>query len=373
MVTKFKVDSKVLDWAISTTDLSEEQVYEKIEKFQLTKWKTGEKEPTINQIQQFAKEFHIPFGYLFLKTPPKEVNVNLAFRTIENRPAKISRGFQEVIEIMQTRQEWMKDELVDSGASVLELVGKFSNEKNADKIADYITNIFTFSELRKRRNINDFYNDLKSKISAQNIMVMQDGIVNGNTHRSLSTDEVRAFVLMDDYAPLIFLNTQDAKTAKIFSLLHEFVHILRGSDEVLSVDRQTDEERFINKVVEKVLMPEVEFKKVFDLSDLDASSRAFHVSIYAAGIRARNLGIISRDALNEIMKISHAVSKKDETNKSGGNYYNTALSKMDPGFMTRVISSYDSRKTSTTEAAKLMGVGLKTFKKVIEKFQERYD
>lgn len=373
MVTRFKIDSKVLDWAISSTDLTADQVEEKIEKFQLVKWKTGEKEPTINQIQAFAKEMHIPFGHLFLKSPPKEDNPALAFRTIENRPAKMSRGFQEVIQRMQTRQEWMKDELIDSGASSLEIVGKFSNERKTDKIADYINAILQFSSLRKIRNIDTFYKSLKSKISQQRVMVMQDGTVNGNTQRSLSTDEVRAFVLIDDYAPLIFLNTQDAKTAKIFSLLHEFVHILRGSDEVLSKERQTEEERFINKVVEKVLMPEVEFRNKFEIEDIDKTSRLFHVSIYAAGIRAKNLNLITQEELNEIMSIPHFVPRTDNNESGGGNYYNTALSKMDPAFMDRIINSYNSRKTSTTEAADLIGVSLKSFKKVITKFQERYN
>lgn len=374
MVTRFKIDSQVLDWAISNTDLSDEQVSEKIEKFKLVKWKTGEIEPTINQIQLFAKEFHIPFGYLFLKTPPIENNVPLAFRTIENRPAKISRGFQEVIQRMQTRQEWMKDEVVDSGGTSLEIVGKFVSERDASQIADFIRGTLNFSDISRKRNIDEFYKVLKSAISKQNIMVMQDGTVNGNTHRNLSTDEVRAFVLIDNYAPLIFLNTRDAKTAKIFSLLHEFVHILRGSDEVLSTERQTTEERFINKVVEKVLMPEVEFKKRFDLSTIDESARYFHVSIYAAAIRAKNLNMISQDELQDIMKINHFIPQiDDKKDKTKGNYYNTAISKMDPVFMKKVIGSYNSRKTSTTEAADLMGVSLKSFKKFVEKFQERYN
>lgn len=371
MVTRFKISPEVLDWALNTTDLTAEQIEEQIEKFQLQKWRTGEKEPTINQIQSFAKALHIPFGHLFLKTPPKEDNPALAFRTIENRPAKMSRGFQEVIQRMQTRQEWMRDELIETGETSRSLVGKFSKEKRTDNIVDYINDTMNFSELRKIRNIDTFYRNLKYTISSQNIMVMQDGVVNGNSRRSLNIEEVRAFVLIDDYVPLIFLNTKDAKVAKIFSLLHEFVHILRGSDEVLSEERQTKEERFINKVVEKVLMPEEEFKNKFELSDISKSARLFHVSIYTAGIRAKNLNIITQKELEEIMQIPHYIPKKDKGGKA--DYYNTVLSKVDPVFMGKIIDSYNSRRTSTTEAANLMGVSLKSFKNTVSKFQERYN
>lgn len=372
MVTRFKINSEVLDWAIKSTDLSSEQIEEKIEKFEITKWKSGEKEPTINQIQNFAKEFHIPFGHLFLQKPPKQESPSLAFRTVENRPADISRGLQEVIQRMQTRQEWMRDELMDSGGTSLDIIGKFSKEKSTEVISNYISKTLNFSELRKIRNTDKFYKRLKTSISVQNIMVMQDGTVNGNSHRVLSTDEVRAFVLIDDYAPLIFLNTADAKVAKIFSLLHEYVHILRGSDEVLSSDRQTNEERFINKVVEKVLMPEVKFREKFDFNNIDESANYFHVSIYTVGIRAKHLGMITQNELNEIMKIPHKTPEKKDK-EGGGNYYNTALSKVDSIFMNRIINSYNSRRTSTTEAAKLMGISLKSFKKTVERFQERYN
>ena len=53
------------------------------------------------------------------------------------------------------------------------------------------------------------------------------------------------------------------------------------------------------------------------------------------------------------MSIPHFVPRTDNNESGGGNYYNTALSKMDPAFMDRIINSYNSRKTSTTEAADL--------------------
>jgi Zn-dependent peptidase ImmA (M78 family) len=274
---------------------------------------------------------------------------------------------------MQTRQEWMRDELIETGVTNLGIVGKFSNEKRTDTIADYIRSLLNFPALQKTTNIDLFFKKLKYNISNQNIMVMQDGVVNGNTQRSLSIKEVRAFVLIDDYAPLIFLNTQDSKPAKIFSLLHESVHILRGSEEVLSTEKQTWEERFINKVVEKVLMPKKEFENKFSLSGIEDTAHMFHVSVYAAGIRAKNLGLMQQKDLDEIIRNSHYMNKTEGKKSDGGNFYYTALSRTDPVFTNRVINSYNARKTSTTEAASLMGVSLKSFKKFIVKFQERYN
>jgi len=55
-----------------------------------------------------------------------------------------------------------------------------------------------------------------------------NGVVRQNTHKKLNIKEFRAFTLIDDYAPLIFINSNDSQNGKLFSLLHEAVHIWLG-------------------------------------------------------------------------------------------------------------------------------------------------
>lgn len=61
-----------------------------------------------------------------------------------------------------------------------------------------------------------------------------------------------AFVLNDEYAPLIFLNSNDTYRGVILSLLHEFVYLLldKNIDDILvSYDDFTYEDGFINFIV----------------------------------------------------------------------------------------------------------------------------
>jgi len=59
------------------------------------------------------------------------------------------------------------------------------------------------------------------------IVILQSGYVGSNTHRSLSVDEFRGFVLADPYAPIIFLNAKDTRNDrnewKCYSCIRELV------------------------------------------------------------------------------------------------------------------------------------------------------
>ena len=48
---------------------------------QLQEWIDGKKKPTVNQLADFAKTVHIPFGFFFLEKLPEIKNTVPLFRT----------------------------------------------------------------------------------------------------------------------------------------------------------------------------------------------------------------------------------------------------------------------------------------------------
>ena len=64
------IHPKMLEWAYRRAGFTEEKAVKAFP--ELACWLSGEKLPTVNQLQQFARRFYVPFGYLFLHEVPAE-------------------------------------------------------------------------------------------------------------------------------------------------------------------------------------------------------------------------------------------------------------------------------------------------------------
>ncbi|BAP84841.1 hypothetical protein LOOC260_102630 [Paucilactobacillus hokkaidonensis JCM 18461] len=361
--TRIKIKESLKQWAFETTDLGEDTL---VEITQRNKWLQQSSklylQPTVKQLGAFATRLHIPFGSLLLDKPPKTEDIRLAFRTQQNVPAEVSLNVRDIIYEMRRKQSWFKEE---SGLAnqKLSIVGSASKLNNAETL-NAVLNLLTLNHFNSPR---DLFNDLRDQLAHLGILNMQKGNAGLGTTRPLDVSELRAFVLLDDYAPLIFINQKDSYTARIFSLIHEFIHILHGSDELLS-DKDTDvtEERNINKIVSAFLMPEGKFKNIFKNHDINKTARYFNTSPEAAAIRAQEIGLINN--INEVAILSNSGSLKKS---SGGNPYNNALTLNDKRYMNALVSAQETGTIQPTQAATLIGISYKMLDKTIETFNER--
>lgn len=359
---EFQISRKMIDWiadkeGITVNDLADKLVPKKQDKFL-----NGIVNKSI--AEKLVKLGKIPFGYLFLQTPPESKLEQIPdFRqTVGATP--LTKDFYDTFYDIEYKQSWYKEYLHEVGNTTeLDFVGKFKyKDSSYEKVATDICNRIGFDitkELPKLKN-DSYFKKLSELIEKIGILVFKNGIVGTNTHRPLNVQEFRGFAIADKIAPIIFINGNDSFSAQIFTLCHELAHIWVGETGVSNWSYEKDIESFCNKVAAEILMPHVEFCKHWNTNEdqsyadkIENLSNYFKVSKYTIAIKALTLNLISNDIL-EIIKVNFITKVKKSS--SGGNFYNN-IPLRNSNKLTNIIVSYAiTQKLPLREAGNLLNI-----------------
>lgn len=384
MTATFKVNRDVLKWVVNQTDIPPNELYNEFKK--LKTWLSEDSEISVAQIEKLSNKTKIPFGYFFMSSVPKEDNRLADFRTIENLEIKkMSRNLIDVIKEMEVKQAWMRDYLIENGAEPFSFIGKYNINSPYKTVSNDILETLNLESSwnTKIRNPYECYKFLKNTISKAGILVMQASFVGNQTQRRLDLEEFRAFVLIDDYAPLIFINSLDSDTAKLFSIVHELVHIWLGKEEIFNLndvaDNESNEynnlklERFCNKVTGEFLLPENILLEQYKYSqNIFELAKLFNVSPHFTAIRLKEVNLIDEFKVQKILdeikfeyKKLDYIKRNEEKEEIVIPYYNLKKSRYDRRFLNAIKNSVDTGYTNYTEAYTLTGAKGKTFTKLM--------
>jgi Zn-dependent peptidase ImmA (M78 family) len=197
---------------------------------------------------------------------------------------------------------------------------------------------------------------------------MVSGIVGSNTHRKLNPQEFRGFALVDELAPLVFVNGADTKAAQIFTLSHELAHIWLGQSAVSDVDMAVGSanaiERWCNQVAAEFLVPldalgTVEVQQPDLTEQLERIARTFKVSTLVALRRIHDAGYLPdaryRSAYAYERDRVLALMDEGSTSGSGGNFYNTQAVRVGRRFAKAIIESTLEGQTLYRDAYQMLG------------------
>ena len=376
------VQPTVLDWAIQRTQF--EDVSENVIET-LTQWRDGIKKPTFKQLEDISKKTHIPFGYFFMQMPPKENFPLVEYRTVNSETIQHpSRNLIDTVNAMQAAQDWMEDYCRKNDFDPLPFVGRSSLDGDYKMIA---------LDIRKELDLDiDWFKECRDAASSflyirehatdSGVLVMKNGVVGNNTHRKLNINEFRAFTLVNKYAPLIFINSNDSDNGRLFSLLHELAHIWLGRDSLYnepygSYGEVSRLEQLCNAIAAEILVPDELFKEQWYSVSGDTEEKQgilakyFKCSRFVIVLKALNNAFIDKDTFNRLFAILKKNYQKTFKPKQGGggDYYQTFAAKWDNRFMRALIESTKSGETLYTEAYSLTGTHGKTFDNLIHEMR----
>jgi len=379
------VKPAIIKWARGIHKLTQAGLAEKVNvhENQIAKWESGKTQPTLAQAETLARKLRIPYGYLFLSTPPPLEDPLPDLRTRRNRrPKRLSVNAREAVYGVLDIQDWYREYRLEYDQQKLPFVGKFRLTDDPKLIAQDIRSTLGIDvELRASiRTINAYVTAVGAQAESKGVLMMQSGIVGNNQSRPLSVDEFQGFVVADEIVPIIFINSRDYIAARIFTLAHELAHLWVGKSGIVNPNEGVteqqrnldlpDTERVCNVVATEILVPEAEFLSAYEgyEGSLNQLSAHFRVSRIVILRRSHELALITSDEFfARYYGLQRTMEKKKKKRKGGPpDYLFNVATRHSPTFTDSIIKDVRIGGTLVRDGASLLHMRTPTFSRMVE-------
>jgi len=366
-MTRVAIHPEMFRWARERAGLDRLALAARFKR--LEAWEAGDVQPTVRQLEDYARATHAPVGYFFLLEPPVEALPIPDFRTVANRAiARPSPNLLDTVYACQQRQDWYRDHARVTGQVPLPFVGSLTRATTPVEAAAQLRQVLAFS-VEARRACSTWTEALRAFIEQADqagVMVMVSGVVLNNNTRHLDPQEFRGFALSDEWAPLVFINGADSKAAQMFTLAHELAHLWLGqtalSDVSADVVSDNATESWCNKVAAELLVPMASFlgELMVDESIADTLrrlARHFKVSSLVILRRLLDAGRIDRNTFFAAYREELARLREIETRGTGGgDFYRTTAARVSKRFARALVESTLEGRTLFRDAFHMLGI-----------------
>jgi len=255
------VNPDLLVWARESINMDLHEAAKKIgvKAERLREWEDGHKRPTIIQAREMSRVYRRPLSVFYLPERPSTLGFSVPhdFRRLpKDQPSDLS---SELITEIR-RIEYLRDAAIEIAEEPPEnpkqFVGVVRLGERVETVSQQAMGFLDvpMSVRRSWRTYYDALNAWKDAIERQGVLVMHLDRVD--------IEEVRGIVIAEPVFPLIAVNGKDSPVGRIFTLIHEFIHLMLGatgmSNMRLGRRPRTHEQRveqFCNRIAGEVLVP----------------------------------------------------------------------------------------------------------------------
>ena len=196
----------------------------------------------------------------------------------------------------------------------------------------------------------------------------------------MPVEEVRGFSLFEANRPVIVLNQSDALSARIFTLFHEYCHLLLAQpgiclpeEGVFTHGRKV--EPYCNRFAAALLVPATDLQEQPRVNvplDKGIASLAHRYWVSRPVIlgRMRTLGALSARAYQEAMgRLSQKPSRAPRPRKGGPSMVNRVFSERGRTFVSMVMDAMARDVITINDATSYLGIKLKHLQKVAARIE----
>lgn len=372
------ITPEVLQWARLLDLITVEEISTKLKVApeKIESWENGTEYPTFNQAKSMAKQYRVPFAYLYLPdTPHKTKRLDkVDYRTFGNAGlSAMSRELRWFLRDIEERRDTMIELYNESETEIVGFQKKVNDTANENDIASEIRTILKIDDKKQNhfRKPEVALSYCISELENLGFLVFQA--------TKIDPEEMRGLSIAYEEFPIIALNRKDEPSARLFTLFHEIVHILTQTsgicnDMVSNEMLQNNIEMFCNRVAGIALVPETTLKsngniaKIkqygFDDSYIYALARDFAVSREVIINRLWKVGIISKQTYFDTLKRYTDEYKEYKKNKKTG-FLPPAIDKgsqVGKLYAKAVLSALHSETISPRQASNyLLGLHMQHF------------
>lgn len=347
----------------------------------LESWENGTAQPTINQAETLAKAYRRPFAVFFLPKVPRDFTLLQDFRAKTSAP--LGTGAIFIMREIQQKQQWLRELYEDNKEEPLPFVGRFSPASNPQEVAaDMLATLgINPAAYPSTNHLREWIN----RAEAKGICVSRTSFIHSNL--KLDSEEFQGFVIADNLAPFVFVNSDDWDAPQLFTLVHELAHIWIAESGITNVPRPGAEmkasshptELFCNEVAANALMPAALMQSLarHALGSYDGirqTAKRIGVSTLALLVRSLKMGLFPLETYKkhktradaefrafEKQEAEKKAKQKAAGKKGGPNYYTLQLGKNGTLFTKIVIDAFNGGVIPPTQASSLLNVQVSKF------------
>ncbi len=376
------INPLMLRWARETAgmDVAVAASKLKMQDAELRSLESGERNPRIAQLKRASDLYRRSIASFFLPAPPNVAPRPHDFRSLPNTEKQREYSPRLLFEIRKAR--WRRELALDLTEELGRPINTFSEQLSLDdNIANASKRMRTYLNvsLEEQLRWKDGHKALAQWLSAfetRQLLVFQTSRVDLN--------EMRGISLFEETLPIILLNGKDAARARIFTLIHEFGHLLlrssatceplvAGDQRKPSADARV--ESFCNAFSAQLLVPTDSLmaqpavrnaKGDWSLKALSDISISFSVSQEVVLRRLNELHLIDNKTFQVLLRQlqeEYEIIARRRKKKKGGGPSPTVLAARDNGklFSSIMLSALERDFVTEVDVTNYLGLRMKHF------------
>jgi Zn-dependent peptidase ImmA (M78 family) len=364
------VNPAVLQWARETGGYSEAEAGERVaDPEALSAWESGKARPTWSVLRKLAKLYKRPVASLLLPAPPREPPLPPDFRTLPHTTKRLSPRTRFAIRtatwLATTAAELQQQLGVKAPLAAPRIQLSADPESAAEQCRELLG--IPLQEQTGWRTLSEACRRWREAVESQHVFVFQS---------SMDVEELRGFSLIEANRPVIVLNQSDALNARIFTLFHEYCHLLLARPGIClpeegAMTHGPHLETFCNRFAAALLIPATDLQEHTPANvPLDKAvgslAHRYWVSRPVVLGRMRSIGAISTPAYQEALRrlTQKPVPLPRRPQKGGPSMVERVLSERGRAFVSLVIEATKRDAITVNDATGYLGIKLKHLPKV---------